>query len=140
MRAFINIEDNSVAFLEYNGEVIHPSFWTLDHIKFVEVPDSCFENVPEDEYNSMLYDEESNRLIRHPSYAPNESERGKAIIRSELIRYSLIPITARNENFNITLQTAYAYLPAEEVEAILADNVLDDAEIQTILGYLNSDS
>lgn len=139
MRAFVNTEDNSVAFLERGSDVIHPSFWTLTNIKFVEVPDSCFENVPEDEHTSMLYDEEANILIRHPYYASNDSERGKDRLRSELIRYSLIPITARNEMFDMLLETAYMYLPTEEVDRILSDNVLDDAEIQTILGYLNSD-
>lgn len=138
IRAFVNKEDNSVAFLERPGKPIHPSFFQNEDIYFVEVDPSCLEGVDEQHFEDLFYDPDTNVLFRDERLVTFKTQAGKEWLVDQLQAYSLIPPDARPASFGTLLMHAKQHLPRGKVEETLADGVLTDEETQEILDFIRA--
>ena len=119
MRAMINRADNSVAFLE------------------TSVDGECLSDVPEEEYLNLFWSPEAEILYIHPENFSLSTPSGKNVLREIIKSLSLIPEANRNGEQLYSIEVARTVLGSDEVDDLLADGVLEDAEIAAILGALD---
>tara|TARA_R110000744_G_scaffold299432_1_gene408816 strand:- start:88 stop:507 length:420 start_codon:yes stop_codon:yes gene_type:complete len=137
MRAMINRDDNSVAFLETSVNPIHPSMLQEPSIFMVEFDGACLSDVPEEEYLNLFWSPEAEILYIHPEKFSLSTPSGKNMLREEIKAFSLIPAENRNGDQLYAIEVARITIGSDEVDDILADGVLEDAEIAAILGALD---
>tara|TARA_R110001632_G_scaffold199314_1_gene321792 strand:+ start:212 stop:631 length:420 start_codon:yes stop_codon:yes gene_type:complete len=137
MRAMINRDDNSLAFLETSVNLIHPSMFQEPSIFMVEFDGACLSNVPEDEYLNLFWSPESEILYLHPEKFSLSTPSGKLKMRELTQAIALVPPESRTDAQQNDIAMAVYALGADEVEVILTDGVLEDAEIAAILGALD---
>ena len=137
MRAMINRDNNSVAFLETSVNLIHPSMFQEPSIFMVEFDGACLSNVPEDEYLNLFWSPESEILYLHPEKFSLSTPSGKLKMRELTQAIALVPPESRTDAQQNDIAMAVYALGADEVEVILTDGVLEDAEIAAILGALD---
>ena len=137
MRAMINRDDNSVAFVETSVNPIHPSMFQEPSIFMVEFDGACLSNVPENEYLNLFWSPEAEILYIHPEKFSLSTPSGKNLMRETVKSYSLIPAENRNGEQLYTIEIARMVIGSDEVDDLLADGVLEDSEIAAILGALD---
>ena len=137
MRAMINRDDNSVAFVETGFNPIHPSMFQEPSIFMVEFDGACLSNVPEDEYLNLFWSPETEILYIHPENFSLSTPSGKLKMKEIVQAISLVPPESRTDAQKTDIAVAVYALGADEVEATLTDGVLEDVEIAAILGALN---
>ena len=137
MRAMINRDNNSVAFLETSVNLIHPSMFQEPSIFMVEFDGACLSNVPEDEYLNLFWSPETELLYIHPETFSLSTPSGKLKMKEIVQAVALIPPESRTDAQQKDIAMAVHALGAGEVEVILTDGVLEDAEIAAILGALD---
>lgn len=137
MRALINRADNSVAFVETSVSLIHPSMHQEPSIFMVEFDGACLSNVPEEEYLNLFWSPEAEILYIHPETFSLSTPSGKLKMREIAQAIALVPPESRTAGQGQDIAMAKYALGDDEVEAILTDGVLEDAEIAAILGALD---
>ena len=137
MRAMINRADNSLAFLETSVNLIHPSMFQEPSIFMVEFDGACLSNVPEEEYLNLFWSPEAEILYLHPEKFSLSTPSGKLKMRELTQAIALVPPESRTDAQQNDIAMAVYALGADEVEVILTDGVLEDAEIAAILGALD---
>lgn len=137
MRAMINRTDNSVAFLEYGDLRIHPAMMTEPSIFLVEFDGQCLGSIPEEEYLNLVWAPDSEILYLHPETRSLSTPSGKQMMRDIVEAIALVPPESRTEAQAVDISMAQMSLGEDEVETILTDGVLEDAEIAAILGALD---
>lgn len=139
MRALINKRDNSVSFLEVPGSVL-PRYDNNPTVYLVDADASCLDEIDPQFHTVLFYNTETNEIYRDPNIFLLNTPYGKAFIKEELKRIALLPVEARTEELLEVVRQARGVLPSEEVDRVLADDVLSDSEISDILSYLNDDA
>ena len=139
MRALINKADNSVSFLEVPGTVM-PRYDNNPTVYLVDADASCLDEVDPQFHTVLFYNKDENAIYRDPNVFLLNTPHGKAFITEELKKISLLPVEARTADFLEVIRQARGVLPADEVDRILADDVLSDSEISDILSFLNDDA
>lgn len=144
MLAIINSDDKSVAIVQKPGRALpqqmhDPSWLQRNRMFLVEVPDDCLDGIDPEEWSNLEYVESSNTLALEEGAFNPETERGRQFLLEELRKISLIPVEARGSDALQLVQLSRQFLPKEEIDKILADDVLSDEEITDILNFLDSD-
>lgn len=137
MRALINREDNSVAFVETSVNLIHPSMHQEPSIFMVEFDGTCLSDVPEEEYLNLFWSPEAEILYIHPETFSLSTPSGKLKMREIIQAIALVPPESRTAAQEQDITMAEFALGIDVVEDILTDGVLEDAEIAAILGALD---
>lgn len=139
MRALINKQDNSVSLLERNGVYIPPSWASNTSVYLVDFDASCLEGIEEQFMSLLFYDPDKNTVYRNSELFVVDTEYGRSVLEAEVRRIALLPVEARTSELLTVLDVARDILPQGMVDEILADDVLSDAEIADIMGYLNAE-
>lgn len=140
IRALINKEDHSLAFLEQENNPIHSSALKEPSLILVEIDQSCLTGIDPEDYPNLFWDSETNMLYIHPEVASLSTPTGRQRLREQLQGTALIPPESRTQEQELVVQLAWSFLPESEVEQILQDDVLEDTEIQAILGALDENT
>jgi len=139
MKIAINKSDNSVCCIEMDGKLIPPAVYAMENVKIVDVDPACFDNIDKQYWDSMFYDPDNNTMFKDPNLKNLATDEGKEWLIEELQKMSLVPASARTDDFDMLSMVATQYLGADKVAEILADDIVTDEEIEDIMSYLHTD-
>lgn len=136
MQYFIFNEDNTFS---WTGTAAPESIMvdTSSGQFLVELPDTCWTDIPDDERSNILYDSENTQIVLDVDRFVLPSARAQADLEEQLRSYMLIPVEERDGWYDTLINLCSHFLPESLVTAITDDSVLTDAEAQQILDYLD---
>ena len=143
MRFIFNTTDNSICQGDCFGgldeailaEAENPN---NDRVFLVELPENCLEGIDEEYWPELFYNPDTNTVYKDPNLINFHTTQGKEYLSAEIKRLALIPPERRGDEFEFIEHYARVYLGNALVDEVLADNILDDDEINDMLKYLNA--